>query len=59
MPAIVSREECEAAGAAVAARHRPHPARLPEADDPYLLRGLLTCGHCGGALACVTRGRKQ
>jgi site-specific DNA recombinase len=33
--------------------HRVHARRGRTMDDPYLLRGLLTCGHCHGALRTI------
>ena len=49
-PPLVDRATWDAAHAALQRRKVQRPARM--AEDPYTLRGLLTCGHCGGALAC-------
>ncbi|HEY7066414.1 MAG TPA: recombinase family protein [Chloroflexota bacterium] len=53
-PAIITQAEWDAAHAALDRRRilRQRPARSPEADAAYPLRGLLACAHCGGALHC-------
>jgi hypothetical protein len=51
-PPLVDQAAWDAAHEALARRKYQRSARLP--DDPYTLRGLLTCGHCGGPLACQT-----
>ena len=51
-PPLVDQATWDAAHEALARRKYQRSARLP--DDPYTLRGLLTCGHCGGPLACQT-----
>jgi len=51
-PALVTPSEQQAAIAALADRkHRHAGGRVPDADHPYALRGMLTCGLCGGPLA--------
>jgi site-specific DNA recombinase len=54
VPAIVTEAEWDTAHAALERRRvlRVRRGHGDPADDPYSLRGLLTCGHCGGALAC-------
>jgi site-specific DNA recombinase len=49
-PPLVDQATWDAAHEALRRRKQQRPARM--ADDPYTLRGLLTCGHCGGPLAC-------
>jgi len=51
---IVSRAAWDAAQEAVRRRTLMRPARRPIEDDAWLMRGLLTCGHCGGALSTRT-----
>jgi site-specific DNA recombinase len=51
VPPLVDRAIWDAAHAALARRKVERSARRPDADDAYVLRGLLTCAHCGGALA--------
>lgn len=53
VPPLVDRATWEAAHRALASRKSVRPARGSEEDDPYLLRGLLTCVSCGGFLACI------
>jgi DNA invertase Pin-like site-specific DNA recombinase len=51
-PPIVAKAEVERAKAALTKRKRKRRARVAnQPSDPYILRGLLTCAHCGGALA--------
>lgn len=53
VPAIVSEADFEAAKAAMRARRSHHGRRRANTgDDPYPMRGMLTCAHCGGVLAC-------
>jgi hypothetical protein len=61
VPAVLSEAEIERARAGLAARRKGvRPARRPEADDPYTLRGHLRCGYCGGVLSsAVTRGYRR
>ena len=53
VPAILTHEQLRAAQAGLTRRKRNRRPRRAEADDPYTLRGMLTCGHCGGALSCT------
>lgn len=50
VPPIVTVEQKTAAREGLASRRGRGDLRF-DGDDPYLLRGLLTCGHCGGQLA--------
>lgn len=50
---VIPADDIALARAGLAERKRRGAARRPEADDPYALRGRLTCGHCGGALSCA------
>jgi site-specific DNA recombinase len=57
VPAIVSESDMEATRAALSARKTHHGRRrATTGDDPYALRGLLTCSYCGGPLACMPNG---
>ena len=60
VPALVTADELRAAKEALAQRksRRARP-RYAEGADPYLLRNLLSCGHCGGALACVPNNGRR
>jgi hypothetical protein len=53
VPAIVSEADFEAAKAGLRARKAHHARRRASTgDDPYPLRGMATCAHCGGPLSC-------
>ena len=57
LPPILTREEVDEIKAALASRRNVR-RRLRGTDaDPYILRGLLSCGHCGGALATRSPGK--
>jgi DNA invertase Pin-like site-specific DNA recombinase len=51
VPVFLDPLEVEAARAAMRARKRNRTPRRDAASDPYILRGMLTCGHCSGALS--------
>jgi DNA invertase Pin-like site-specific DNA recombinase len=51
--AFVDLADLAAARAALESRKRVRRARRPDVDDPFSLRGIATCGHCGGALSCT------
>ncbi len=52
VPALVTKAEVRAAEAGLAERRRQYAnRRLSEAEHPFSLRSLLTCGECGGPLA--------
>jgi site-specific DNA recombinase len=54
VPALIDQATWDATHEAMSTRRaRYRKRRINAADDPYALRSLLTCGHCGGALACV------
>jgi site-specific DNA recombinase len=50
VPALFSRDEWEANQRALSHRRLARRGQIPRDEDPYVLRGLLTCGHCQGAL---------
>jgi site-specific DNA recombinase len=50
VPALISRDEWDSIQRAFAHRRLALRGQIPRDEDPYLLRGLLTCGHCQGAL---------
>jgi site-specific DNA recombinase len=50
VPALISRNEWDANHRALAHRLNARRGRKHLKDDPYLLRGFLSCGHCRGAL---------
>jgi site-specific DNA recombinase len=53
VPAIISEAEWEATRDALKARRDlPGRRRANTSDDPYPLRGMATCAHCSGPLAC-------
>jgi hypothetical protein len=54
VPPIVDQATWDAAQDALARRHSVRRGRGPLDADPYLCRGLLTCGHCGTHLRTVT-----
>ncbi len=55
VPPIVNAEQVTAVREGLTSRRGRGALRF-EGDDPYLLRGLLTCGHCGAHLAiCPVR----
>lgn len=57
VPAHVSRAQWDAAQAALADRRSLHSrARSGAEDNPFALRGMLTCGHCGRPLATRRHG---
>ncbi|HLH22170.1 MAG TPA: recombinase family protein [Chloroflexota bacterium] len=51
VPALIDRDTWDAAHAAMAQRRDRRPAKRPDLEHVYELRGRLTCGHCGGAVA--------
>lgn len=55
VPRLVSDADWRAAQEMLTVRRRARRGRKPADDDPYTLRGRLTCGHCGGVLAAQTR----
>jgi DNA invertase Pin-like site-specific DNA recombinase len=54
LPPIVDRQEVERVRKALAERQHKRRGRVDPADDQFVLRGLLTCGECGGALHTST-----
>ncbi len=46
VPAYIGRDEWNGIARALARRRHVRRGRIPREDDPYLLRGMLTCGHC-------------
>ncbi len=59
VPAIVSVADVEAAKAALAPRKATHGARRANVEaDPFTLRGLLRCGHCGGQLTATQQRQR-
>lgn len=50
VPALVDRAIWDDVQRALQRRKVSRRGRMPVEDDPYLLRGVLTCGHCRGAL---------
>jgi hypothetical protein len=54
VPALIDRATWDAAQEALRWRKWVRPARRPIEQDAWLTRGLLTCGHCGGALSTRT-----
>ncbi|MBI2761911.1 MAG: recombinase family protein [Chloroflexi bacterium] len=58
VPALIDRATWDAAHAALDRRNalRQRSARTPENAARYELRGILKCGHCGGALQTAING---
>lgn len=61
VPPLVSQREQEAALTAMAERDTGviRRGRAPRSDDPYVLRGRLRCGHCGGVLKTDTNNGRR
>jgi site-specific DNA recombinase len=59
VPPLVDRPTWDAAHAALERRKVQRAARKPELEDAFPLRGLLTCGHCGGTLASTLNGSRE
>ena len=54
VPALITPDELEAARAGIQQRRTSQVLRrYARDDDPYVLRGVLWCPHCGGQLACL------
>ncbi|MCX6021192.1 MAG: recombinase family protein [Chloroflexi bacterium] len=53
VPPLVDRSVWDNAHRALSDRKTVRRTRGPESEDQYQLRGLLTCAHCGGLLACT------
>lgn len=51
-PALIDQATWDAAHAAMGERKHLRDGRTDHTKDAYLLRGVLTCAHCGGALSC-------
>lgn len=51
VPALVSPSEWDAVQAAMTDRRSARRGRQPAESDPFELRGLLHCHHCGGLLS--------
>lgn len=60
VPPIVSMSELEAARRAMEHRKVAHGRRRMQAtdDDPFLLRGLIQCGQCGGQISVGSQRRR-
>jgi site-specific DNA recombinase len=56
VPALVTQAEWDAAHRGLRSRKLRRRRRRGQADDPYILRELLVCQHCGGGLACEASG---
>ena len=50
VPALIERPSWDAIQTALERRKVSRRGRKPKDEDPYLLRGVLTCGHCHGAM---------
>lgn len=60
VPALVSEADMAATHQALDRRKQHHGRRkASDGPDPYLLRGLLACSHCGGPLACMPNGTSR
>lgn len=51
VPAILDQATWNEARLRLAERKVARRGRMPAADDEYLLRGMLRCGHCGGLIS--------
>ena len=59
VPAIVDRATWDAAQEALRRRQWVRPPRRPIEEDAWILRGMLTCGFCGGALSTRTNANNM
>ena len=59
VPALIGRAEWDTMRDAVERRKVARRGRLSRDDDPYLLRGMLDCGHCNGLLRSVPNGQTR
>ena len=59
VPALVDRSTWDAVQEALRRRRWVRPPRRPVEDDAWLLRGMLTCGDCGGALSTRTNANNM
>jgi len=50
VPALVDQSTWDAANEALSRRRSTRRGRLPKSEDPFVLRGALTCGHCHGQI---------
>ncbi len=57
MPLLVTLDDWHAAQEGMKSRYKVRKARVTAEQDHYLLRGLLTCGHCGAALRSGSNGK--
>lgn len=53
VPALVDASTWEAVRHGLTRRKSERSAANNETEAAYPLRGMLTCGHCGGTLACI------
>jgi site-specific DNA recombinase len=53
VPALIGRDDWDEIGRAFAHRNFARRSNRPIEEDPWLLRGRLTCGHCHGAIQSV------
>lgn len=59
VPAIVDRATWDAAQEALRRRKWIRSPHRPVDEDPWVLRGMLTCGHCDGALSTRTNANNM
>lgn len=55
LPAVISPELFERVARARRERYNTRQKRKGTGEDPFILRGLLKCGHCGGQIATAPR----
>ncbi|HMM42006.1 MAG TPA: recombinase family protein [Thermomicrobiales bacterium] len=56
VPAIITRAHHDALQDAMAHRTVARRGRKPPSEDPYVLRGMMHCGRCGGLLRVIPNG---
>lgn len=60
VPALIDRGTWDAVHEAMAQRRTKRgPHRIGASDDPYILRNLVTCAHCGGMVACTPNNDRR
>ena len=60
VPALIDRSTWDDVQEAMARRKTKRgPHRIDSANDPYILRNLVTCAYCGGVAACTPNNGRR